>query len=214
MNGGISSGADIASGRAGPYRRRGWTSRSSRRWSHGPSAWWLASGLVLAVVLVGCSRGPEPPVPTESLVPSVIGVVAEAAAGPPISLRAGTTFAPPTSARVDRIWNWPAGTSDQATGVIPELLLLGGERTDGSWWYQLAGFPGPNADGCWVVVGGSFDRGDSVQLSSGLILPKAPNFEIRTHGHDDVEWFPGHQDDSICINELGQAEYFDAFIGR
>jgi hypothetical protein len=169
--------------------------------------------LLTVVVVAACSRGPEPPAPTEDLVPTVVGVVQDPVVAPPVSLRGGSTFAPPADAEVERVKNWPARETDEAEGILPNLLLLGGQRPDGSWWYQLAGFRGMS-DGCWTVVGGSFDEGDAVQLSSGLVLPKAPDFEIRTHGQDDVQWFPGHQDDSICVDDQGRAVYFDAFVGR
>jgi hypothetical protein len=113
-----------------------------------------------------------------------------------------------------RLRNWPAHPATEAEGLLPGVLLLGGERPDGTWWYELAGFRGPEGDGCWPIFGGSFDEGGTVRLSSGLRLPKAPDFVIRTYGHDDVEWFPGHQDDSICVDEQGRAVYFDAWIGR
>lgn len=121
-------------------------------------------------------------------------------------------FEPPAGATVRRITNWP-GTNEPDESAS-NLLFLAGPVGDGSWWYELAGYSGPNEDGCWAIWGGSFDEGDSVRLSSGLRLPKAPTFEIRHQGHPDVDWFPGHQDDQICVDEQGRALYFTAFIGR
>jgi hypothetical protein len=146
--------------------------------------------------------------------PNDCGVIENSASVLPVTLRGGEMFEPPASSKVDRLDNWPVGDVGDAEGLIANVLLLGGRRADGSWWYELAGFPGPNQDGCWSIYGGSFDEGESVRLSSGLRLPKAAGFEIRTHGHDDVQWFPGHQDDSICVDDEGRAVYFDAFIGR
>jgi hypothetical protein len=51
-------------------------------------------------------------------------------------------------------------------------------------------------------------------LSSGLRLEKAPGFDVRDRGYRDVQWFPGHQDDGICVDSKGRAVYFDAFVGR
>jgi hypothetical protein len=173
----------------------------------------LAVVLFLALTVAACSRGPNPPSPTEELIPSTVGVIVSAAVAPPISLRDGRKFAPPPGSTVERIKNWPAWDTYEAEGIFPDLLLLGGQRPDGSWWYQLAGSDGPNDEGCWRIGGGSFEEGDRIRLSSGLVLPKAPGFEIRADGHEDSQWFPGHQDDSICVDEQGRAVYFDAFIG-
>lgn len=176
------------------------------------------AGLVIVFVLVtslsACSRGPTPPSPTEDLTPTTVGVIETSTSALPVTLRGGGTFAPPVGSRVDRLDNWPTNDVSEAEGLIADVLLLGGRRADGSWWYELAGFTGANEDGCWSIYGGSFDEGDSVRLSSGLRLPKAAGFEIRAHSHDDVQWFPGHQDDGICVDESGRAVYFDAFIGR
>lgn len=174
----------------------------------------IVAVFVLLTALSACSRGPTPPSPTEDLTPTIVGVIDATVSALPVTLRGGETFAPPAGARVDRLDNWPADDVGEAEGLIADVLLLGGERPDGSWWYELAGFAGPNEDGCWSIYGGSFDEGDSVRFSSGLRLPKADGFEIRTYGHDDAQWFPGHQDDSICVDDEGRAVYFDAFIGR
>ena len=178
----------------------------------------LVAIVAAAIAFGGCSRGPNPPAPTEDLVPTVVGVIASnAPSAAPVALTNGTIFAPPAGAPVERIKNWPASDTYGAEGITPGLLLLGGSRPDGSWWYEIAGIGGgPDSEGCWSIYGGSWDEGDSVRFSSGLRLPKAPGFRIETHGHDsdNVQWFPGHQDDSICIDAQGRALYFDAFIGR
>jgi hypothetical protein len=143
----------------------------------------------------------------------VVGVIAETVSDPPVALVGGKQFSPDTGAHVGRIKNWPADTAAEAEGLSEGLLLLGGERADGSWWYELAGFAGPNEHGCWPIYGGSFDRGEAVQLSSGLWLTKAPGFEIRDSAHEDMQWFPGHSDDYICVDEQGRAVYFGPFRG-
>jgi hypothetical protein len=169
----------------------------------------------LALAVGGCSRGPNPPAPTENLTPTVVGVIGDITrADLPVQLTNNTTFAPPAGAVVQRIKNWPANPANEVDGFQPDVLLLGGSRPDGSWWYEIAGFPGPNEQGCWRIAGGSFDEGDSVRLSSGLRLPKAPGFRIQPQGYDSVQWFPGHEADGICVDALGRALYFDAFIAR
>lgn len=130
----------------------------------------------------------------------------------PMILLNDVRFEPPAGAAVRRITNWPA--TNEPDENASNLLLLAGASSDGSWGYELAGYSGPNEDGCWGIYGGSFDDGDSVRLSSGLRLPKAPTFSIHDGGHSDVEWFPGHEGDQICVDEQGRAMYFIAFIGR
>lgn len=110
----------------------------------------------------------------------MVGVVTSATGTLPVTFRGGGGLAPPPGATVERIKNWPGSEAAEPEGPSSGLLLLGGQRADGSWWYELAGYgDGPNQDGCWLIYGGSFDEGDSVRLSSGLRLPKAPGFEIR-----------------------------------
>jgi hypothetical protein len=157
--------------------------------------------------------------PTEDLSPSVVGVIDEFAAALPVKLDGGLIFAPPPGARVERIYNWPADSSDdglyEPMGLDEEQLLLGGQRPDGSWWYELAGHSSDGA--CYATIqGGSFDAGDSVRFSSGLRLPKAPGFNVQGEGRvlGDDAGFPGHNGDNICIDKQGRAVWFERFIGR
>jgi len=130
-----------------------------------------------------------------------------------------TDLRPTAGARVERIYNWPGDASDkdglyEPVGLQNGLLLLGGERPDGSWWYELAYHwdEGP----CFATIrGGSFDGGDSVRFSSGLRVPKAPGFNVRSQDRplDSDMGFPGHQEDSICLDEQGRAASFERFIG-
>ena len=178
----------------------------------------------MVVVAAGCSRGQSGPVPTEDLRPSVIGVIEHPAASLPVALRGGATFAPPSGAVVTRLHNWPSSTADEADGLYEPVgleegvLLFGGRRADASWWYQLA-YPGFGGDCAYVIHGGSFDDGDGVHFSSGVRLPKAPGFNVRGQGSGPIQTFtddmgfPGHMDDSICLDEQGRATWFDRFIG-
>ena len=161
---------------------------------------------------MACSRGPSPPEPREDLTPSIVGVIDQVVSANEVTFVNGGTFAPPPEAEVERLKNWPGSEAAEPPLTSSGNLLLGGVREDGSWWYQLAGYAGPNEEGCWPVYGGSFDRGASIQFSSGLIAPKAGAFEVRANGHSG-DWFPGHQDDNVCLNSDGQAVYFQLFIG-
>jgi hypothetical protein len=174
----------------------------------------MAVVMTTFLLIGGCSRGPEPPLPTEDLEATIVGVIASDRGGVPFDLANGSVFDPPIGATVRRLRNWPARSSTEPEEVISGSLLLGGEAGDGSWWYEIAGSAGPNEDGCWSIYVGSFDQGDFVQFSSGLRVPKDLAFEIRRTGDDNSAVFPGHQADSVCIDEAGRAQYFELFAGR
>jgi hypothetical protein len=187
---------------------------ATSRWMPYRRARQVGGVIALVVLIAGCSRGPTPPSPTEDLVPTQVGVIASTNEMLPVTFAGGGEFAPPPGSTVDRIQNWPS-TASTPTAKDPDrlmagTLLLGGHRSDGTWWYELVDFA--SDDGCHRITGGSFDDGDSVRLSSGLRLPKAPGFEIRSYGRS-TDVFPGHQDDVICIDDQGRAVYFELFIG-
>jgi hypothetical protein len=174
---------------------------------------WSPLLAIVVVLLAACSRGPAPPSPVAELTAEIVAVVADGADHPPIVLADGSEF-PPGAAEAERIWNWPAERGSDEGAIREGSLLLGGQRDGDRWWYQIAGVGGPTDGACWLVVGGSWDRGDSVWFSSGLLVPKAPGFEVRLHGHEGIDAFPGHQDDAVCLSADGRAIYFDRFIGR
>ena len=181
--------------------------RPSRTWYRLTVA--IAS-VATAFLLLACTRGDAPPRPNEDLKASIVGVVASA---DPLTLTSGSSF-PPSGGHADRITNWPNDPAFEEPDARPETLLLGGQRANSSWWYELVGTGGPNPDGCWPLYGGSFDQGDSIQFSSGLRVPKASTFEIRLHGQAGLQPFPGHRNDFVCLDETGAALYFDLFVGR
>ena len=164
----------------------------------------------LVIALSACGRGPAPLQPTEMLTPTVVGFIDRDSAAPPIPLAGGEVFGPPPGVPGERIRNWPADAASEPDGIHEGDLLLGGTRADGTWWYQLivGGFPRP---ACVLVAGGSFDRGDAIQLSSGIMLPKADGFEIRDPEPGPSNWFPGHAADAICVDADGHAVYFQPF---
>lgn len=141
--------------------------------------------------------------------PTIIGMIATDATRPPITLEGGRQFPPQPGVSAQRLDNW--GDTYTPESPYAGFLLLGGQRADGSWWYQVAGYEGPESpaeDGCWPIGGGSFDEGTSVRLSDGLRLPKAPGFYI--HSWVDLsasEAFPGREDDYICVDLEGRATY-------
>ena len=110
---------------------------------------------------------------------------------------------------MQRLENW-GDTYGPSLDLEAGVLLLGGQRDDGSWWYQLAGYANddPSDDeGCWPIGGGSFDDGRSIRLSNGLRLPKAPGFEASMGGIVVAASaaFPGREGDWICVDIEGRA---------
>jgi hypothetical protein len=166
---------------------------------------------LVAMVIVGCSRGMPPPKPTEDLHATVVGVVGPGG-GPPFNLESDGMF-PPEAGTARRITNWPADPAFEEQEARVGTLVLGGQQADGTWWYELVGSGGPTQGGCWPLYGGSFDEGDTIRFSSGLRVPKAPNFEIRPSGTGTAEAFPGHRTDSVCLDRTGQAVSFELDIG-
>lgn len=172
-------------------------------------------GLFVAFALVAsaCSRGPEPPRPTEDLRPTIVGIVVSTTWVLPATLDDGSVF-PPDSATVRRVENWPGGEVHEPDEIREGSLLLAGQDPDGSWWYEIAEGTA-NPEGCWPIFGGSFDEGTTIWFSSGLRVPKAPDFEIRVPpGSDPARAFPGHTDDLVCVDEQGLGRYFELFEGR
>ena len=168
---------------------------------------------VLAAAIVSCSRGPAPPSPGEDLRPTVVGKIVVARSNtPPFDLEDGSRFSPPVAAEIRRIKNWPVDSVREDGDVSLNSLLLGGSDSNG-WWYEVV-TDGPNVDGCWSLYGGSFDTGDSIRFSSGLRVAKAPGFSIRPADTHGVQPFPGHADDSVCVDSTGKARYFQLFVGH
>lgn len=167
------------------------------------------AALVVICLGAACTRGPAPPEPTEDLRAATVGIVETGQSGDGVELRGGERFPSAAGVAPQRLVNWPADSKRQPADMEPGSLLLGGQRADGSWWYQLASL----GNECWEVLGGAFDRGDAVQFSTGVIVPKAPGFELRTHGTEGNP-FPGHAWDVTCLSGDGEAVYFDLFVGR
>lgn len=119
---------------------------------------------------------------------------------------------PPGAVAAERVLNWPAGPGSDE-GVWEGSLLLGGERDSDRWWYQIAGVGGPTDDGCWLVVGGSWDRGTSCGSRPGCSCPRRRGSKSAFTARCGIDAFPGQQDDAVCLSADGRALYFDRFIG-
>jgi len=196
---------------------------SRRNWAPVALLLVVGSGLCLSLLVGGwwfvasvssLQRGPAPPQPTANLYPSIVGEIVRTHADGSVELQDGTTFPPTRGAQTARIFNWPQEAPGEPIGDESGFLLLAGQRSDGSWWYQIAWGGGEGDGRCWAVGGGSFDLGDKVQFSSGLIVPKAPGFEIRPPEAVGLDTFPGRQDDAVCLDASGRALYFERMIFR
>ena len=129
----------------------------------------LAMVATLAIAISGCSRGPAPPAPTEDLTPTehrsgrgagwhTAGIARRRQHVPAVVQRVSRShpeLAEPRCALVR--------VPEDLVRLDPGVLLLAGQRADGSWWYELAGEGGSVDEGCWTGGGGSFDEGDSVR---------------------------------------------------
>lgn len=164
----------------------------------------LAVALAAAFVFVAC--GGRPPVrPNEELMTTIAGIAAEGRSAPAFAFRDGTAFAPPDGAIVRQLWPYDFGVRP---GVTKGDLVLGGQAPDGSWWYQAVA---PDLSlRCWLVYNGAFDEGATVLLTSGALVPKAPDFRISygdsvaTPGPDS---FVTTADAKVCLSATGSAIY-------
>jgi hypothetical protein len=127
----------------------------------------------------------------------------------PLTLVDGGVF-PSSGGAARRVKNWPTDSVTEEDQIGFGSLLLAGRDADGGWWYAIG--DGQSTD-CWPIYGGSFDEGDSIWFSSGLRVPKAPDFAIHSFG-DPAEAFPGHADDFVCVDAQGVARYIELFQAR
>jgi hypothetical protein len=181
--------------------------------------------VVLALAVSACARASEPPMPTESRAPDTIGVVVEweyldcNARG--FELASGDVVAIAESASTcDGRMNAPTPRLSE-TG-----LLMGGERSEAGKPFadgDLLLYGEDDGDACfaaanhresqscpYVIRGGAYDEGTALHFSSGLILRKAPTFQIVTNGVDDP--YPLREADTICLNELGEVVSAEIFL--
>ena len=142
--------------------------------------------------------------------PSIIGYIEHDASSSPIKLEGGLRLDPPPGTRVERLRNTPDNLNYEPEGIEAGDFLIGGECADGSWWYELVDTSLPR-DKCEFVYGGSFDRGDAVQLATGVVLPKVKGFVIEDADPEPSRWFPGRGPDSICVDAQGRAVFFRPF---
>lgn len=89
------------------------------------------------------------------------------------------------------------------------VLLLAGTDPDGSKWYAAA--QEKSSEGLWgmpcpfEIRGlGVYDEGDVLHFSTGLVLPKAHDFEL-VFDYERMEEFPLRGADPICIDRSGTA---------
>jgi len=89
------------------------------------------------------------------------------------------------------------------------VLLLVGSDPDGSTWYAAA--QQHDEDGLWgracpfeIRGVGVYDGGHILHFSTGLVLPKADDFDL-LFDYDRMEEFPLRGADPICIDRSGTA---------
>lgn len=87
-------------------------------------------------------------------------------------------------------------------GAGEGMLLLTGTRASGRTWL-IALYPNTAADvppGCFQLLATGVGNGDSIDFSSGLRLPKAPNFDPGPVANDHYNF----EQVAFCISELGE----------
>jgi len=179
-----------------------------------------AIGLAAVVGLAACGRGAEPPRPTESLVPEIVGVVVRwdwvdcvpgrytldsgqeiviSAIGDGATRCSGRLYTP-TPRLSDTELSVSHGHAEPGQETTEGDLLLYGHHADGEAWYAAAR-PRNDPDCPFEMSGGAWADGDSIHLASGLVLPRAEGFVVDPDNVEDP--FPLRGADTICVDATG-----------
>ena len=144
-----------------------------------------------------------PPSPSSTLDPARIEVVTEVdeSASPfLVTLASGEILHFDEIGGRRQIYRWG--------NLEPGVLLLTGPGDPAAWYTWLvtrgtaAQGQSPREADCWEIRGGAFDEGSFVHFSSGLRLPKAPDFHLaQTWIHEDP--FPARESDVMCVDRAG-----------
>lgn len=156
-------------------------------------SWRAGLPLVLSVLLTGCPGPATLPTgaPDRVYDPELVGVITsiqEVEGGVNVALDDGE------SVRI------ATGTPSIAGRISKGDLLFYGER-DGRAWYATA-YPGDET--CFVLQESAIDEDALIRFSSGLRLPKAPDFDpgIATNGeYARIGHF-------LCIDRHGEVLFF------
>lgn len=186
-------------------------------------------GLAALLALTGCSRAPEPPRPTETLLPDVIGVIVrweflDCAPGRYIldsgreivistvgdgEVRCDGRLYTPTPRLSDNDVFVSRGTADDGEETTEGDLLFYGVDGDGTPWYAAA-HPEDDPDCPFKMRAGAWEEGDYIQLASGLLLPKAEGFTVQPE--HVKEPFPLRDGDTICLDATGAVVEVRIFV--
>jgi hypothetical protein len=190
----------------------------------------LTLAAVAALFVMGCQRTAEPPRPSRSLTPEVVGVATEFKWGPCasvlVTLESGQVITvhdasygdpacanQPTPAptpflfgKADDVRSTFTGQGESSTeGYVWErgkgpLLFVGTD--DGSPWMAIARWT-PKDDWCveFERGNGAYLDGDRLHMVKGVIVPLAPDFEWPFGDPDEV--FPLRYSDEVCFSSEG-----------
>ncbi len=165
----------------------------------------LTLGSILLVVAACGGRGSEPPRPTRSLEPTVVGVVTAVDTGRSPNV---VTLASEQQVTLSRIGGSAAVSS---WGNLDRgFLWLSGSLTEPDW-FAWAPPNGTLWSGqakldptCWEVRGGAYEDGAFVHFSAGLRLPKTADFRIAQSYIKDP--WPARADDVFCVTSTGEVK--------
>jgi hypothetical protein len=146
-----------------------------------------------ALTLTAChAPGPLPTDnPTHVYDPEVVGVIASIR-----EIEGGVTVVLDDGRNV-RI---ATGTPSIAGRISEGDLLFYGEE-DGKAWYGTAT---PRDEPCFKLEGTAIDEGRLIRFSSGIRLPKAPDFDPGVATDGEYAWV-GH---FLCIDRSGEVRFF------
>ncbi len=177
----------------------------------------IVPALAAVTLLVGACSDREnaaPPTDVERRA-EIIGVVTDVGSGEPYTLHRFTldtgdvvdlnVFDNQGAPRTPRLSE--TNVNLPLEGDVPgkSYLLLVGQDPDGTTWYAAAREVGNDCP--FAMEGaGVYDEGDALHFSSGLLLPKSPDFHTNMdYREDDFEIFPLRRADSLCVDRSGTA---------
>lgn len=158
--------------------------------------------LAAALLLVSCGRT-DPPRPSRTLIPEVVGVAASSGFGPCnsvlLTLESGQVITQYQANVPDGCGNdvtpFVVGQPDDArTSLDDRRSLLFAGTVDDTTWMGAARWD-PNRE-AWCVIfregEGAYLEGDRLHLSTGLVIPLLAEFEWSI-GYDQSEFLPFRQ---------------------
>jgi hypothetical protein len=151
--------------------------------------------LLLVAAPLGCYDIKPPPVPTTTRLPTIVGE-ATGWSDPNVSVAIDTGG----DVAIDdpRAQLTTAPVQFRSTSGPGSLVLAGSDENGAFYAVTRAG----TADGCFELHGQGYTEADRIHLSSGLVVPFAPNITVENGRFDQyASWLMDY--DNVCVDRTG-----------